>query len=330
MRRRIFQKILFSLIALFLFFSFLIILLEFIIPSKQDITFGVTFSPSYATYLGLDWKEIFQASLDELKVRHFRIPVYWSSIEPSQGKFIWDDLDWMIEQADASGAKIFLAIGRKVPRWPECYTPDWAKNLSTDEQEQALLFMLEQVIERYQSHPSIEQWQVENEPFLNYGECPSPNHNLLQKEISTVRKLDNRPIILTVSGELEPWNRSIRHADILGISIYRQVYRQGIGYFSYPIPASFYRLRSMILSAIYNRPIIVSELQMEPWFFKSFDQFSLEERRKLFTVSEFEKRIEYVQRTGFSQVYLWGVEWWYAEKKWQDESLWNYAKTLFP
>jgi len=324
----IFKKIFFAILCLFLFL-WLIFLFDFSFFSKNDIQFGVTFSTRYATYLGLDWKDLFQKGLNELGIRHFRIPVYWPDIEPSQGQFVWDDLDWIVTQADQSGAEILLAIGQKVPRWPECYIPSWAIYLSQDKQDEALLNMLDQVVNRYKSHLSVKQWQIENEPFFSFGSCPKPRVDLIEKEIAQVRRLDNRPIVMTVSGELESWGRSAKMTDILGISIYRKVFQPNLGSFPYPIPALFYRLRSLFVFA-YHRPIIVTEFQMEPWLPKAFDQFSLQEREELFSLSQFKKNISYIRRTGFSEVYLWGFEWWYAEKLWGNDSLWNEAKILFP
>src|SRR3989338_6386002 len=65
------------------------------LPAPPKITFGVTFSPSYATNLGLDWRETYTALLDDMQVRHFRLPAYWEDTEWNPDEFHFDDLDWM-------------------------------------------------------------------------------------------------------------------------------------------------------------------------------------------------------------------------------------------
>jgi hypothetical protein len=49
-------------------------------PSTMDLKhkpgfFGVTFSTKFSDELELDWKEVYTAMLDELKVKNIRIPV---------------------------------------------------------------------------------------------------------------------------------------------------------------------------------------------------------------------------------------------------------------
>ena len=61
--------------------------------------YGVTFSTLYAQELGLDWKAAYLATLDDLGIRHFRIPVYWRAEEKTQGVYDWSDVDWMLEEA---------------------------------------------------------------------------------------------------------------------------------------------------------------------------------------------------------------------------------------
>ena len=46
----------------------------------QKITWGVTFSPRQTEYLGLNSGEVFQALLDDMKVRNFRLMAPWYQI----------------------------------------------------------------------------------------------------------------------------------------------------------------------------------------------------------------------------------------------------------
>ena len=97
-------------------------------PAK--ITYGVTFSAPYAREIGINWKKAYRALLDDLKVRHLRLPAYWSEIELKRNRFVWDELDFQIEEAAKRHADIIVGVGRRLPRWPECHTPEWAKALS--------------------------------------------------------------------------------------------------------------------------------------------------------------------------------------------------------
>jgi len=51
--------------------------------------------------------------------------------------------------------------------------PDWANNLSEQQQKDAFLNYIKAVVERYKDNEAIINWQVENEPLFHFGECPS-------------------------------------------------------------------------------------------------------------------------------------------------------------
>jgi len=55
-----------------------------------------------------------------------RLVAYWQKIEPEQGKYSFEDLDWQIKEAEKRDIEVILVIGRKVSRWPECHIPEWA------------------------------------------------------------------------------------------------------------------------------------------------------------------------------------------------------------
>ena len=63
------------LIILFCFVAFLGIALFFLARKEvpEKIQYGMTFNTMYANELGLDWKETYDAILDELGVRHLRL-----------------------------------------------------------------------------------------------------------------------------------------------------------------------------------------------------------------------------------------------------------------
>src|SRR5688572_17443133 len=126
---------------------------------REQVSFGATFSKPYAMELGLDWRETYVAVLDDLGVRRLRIPAYWNEIEPAEGDYHFDDLDWQINEAAKRGAAVILAVGLRAPRWPECYAPTWADGLDQDTLDLKVLAMIETVVRRYAAEPAIVAWQ---------------------------------------------------------------------------------------------------------------------------------------------------------------------------
>lgn len=297
----------------------------------EKIDFGVTFSRLQTEQLGLDLVGTYSAILDDLGVKKIRLIAYWPEIEPIPDDFDFRFLDWQIEKAQRRGVDIILAVGQKLPRWPECHFPKWAEDLPKKEQQDRILNFISEVIKRYKDNNAIKYWQVENEPFLFwFGKCPGLDRKFLDKEIALVRFLDNRPIILTESGEFSTWIGTAKRADIIGTTLYRKVHGK-LGYVRYPIPAVFYSRKTALIKKFFDiEKIIVIELQAEPWGPKQNWELSLEEQFKSMNLNEFRKIIDYTKRAGFSEAYLWGAEWWYWLKtKHNDNSIWEEAKKLF-
>ena len=109
------------------------LIFNYIYNFPKQVEYGVTFSPQYAKYLGLNWKEIYIKMLDELKVDRLRLPSYWEDIEKQRGNFNFEDEDFMLDEAGKRGAKIILVVGVRQPRWPECHLPSWAMSLSLEQ-----------------------------------------------------------------------------------------------------------------------------------------------------------------------------------------------------
>ncbi len=327
--------ILFIILVIFCLVGLLIYLVTGQAPNVPNIALGITFSQIFAEKMGLDWPEAYLNILDDLKVKKLRLIAYWPKIEPNQGEYSFTDLDWQISEAVKRDAEVILVIGRKLPRWPECHIPDWARNLNESEQQERLLLLLTEIVDHYQGNKTIKAWQVENEPFLKgFGQCPKLDKQFLDKEIALVRQLDfdQRPIIVSASGELSSWIEPAWRADILGTTLYRTVWINKINrYFTYPLPAVFYYKRAKIARWVtgIDRVIIV-ELQAEPWGPKMIYETPLEEQNKSMNLEKFKEIIDYTQRTGFDEAYLWGAEWWYwLKEKHNNETIWQEAQKLF-
>ena len=325
---------------LFLFLLFFAIVLVVYLMSgsgefNSDIDFGVSFSQVSAEQMEIDWRKAYSSILDDLGVKKFRLIAYWQKIETNKGEYVFDDLDWQINEAEKRGAEVVLAVGQKLPRWPECHIPDWARDLSKEERENEILSMLTEVVEHYQDNDTIKYWQVENEPFLiNFGECPEFDENFLAKEIALVRKLDKkrRPVILTASGELSSWTKPATYGDVLGTTLYRIVWSDILErHVEYPIPAVFYNKRANYIKRLTGiDKVIIIELQAEPWSHLMIYENTLEEQFKTMDLDRFKEIIDYTYETGFDEAYLWGVEWWYWIRENHDiDTYWLEAQKLW-
>ncbi|MBU4421859.1 hypothetical protein L6259_00980 [Candidatus Parcubacteria bacterium] len=290
--------------------------------------FGVTFSPGQAYYLGLDPKEVLHASLTDLGIKKYRLSAYWDKVEEKQGKYDFSQIDWQIDEVSKEGGEIILAVGRRLPRWPECHDPAWIKGLPEEKIQENVLALVEKTIERYKSSPAIKAWQVENEPFLSiFGECPAPDPEFLKKEIALVRSLDNRPIALTASGELSSWTNEALLADKVGVSLYRTTWNSILGMFYYPLTPHYYKSRANTLRLL-GKEVFVSELQAEPWERQPLPQTPLIEQKELMNEKMLSSSVKFAKRAGFDEIYLWGAEWWYWLKNQGDDGMWQTVKKI--
>ena len=324
-------------IIIILFLIIILIPLASIRPiyEKDELSYGVTFSPRFVGYMGLDWQKAFIATLDDLGVKKLRLSAYWDEIEYKKDLFNYNDIDWQLSEASKRDTEIILAVGGRLPRWPECHFPDWAENLPKSDRESEILAYITATINRYKDNENITAWQIENEPFLpHFGDCPKLDRSFLDKEIALARSLDDRPIIVTDSGELSLWVPAASRADIFGTTLYRDTYSNHLArYIHYPIPPGFFRLKQN-LTEFFSHPkpdkIILIELQAEPWGPQPYYELTKQERERTMNLEKFKEILEYSRLGGFQEFYLWGVEWWYWEREVNgDPALWEEAKKLF-
>ncbi len=301
-------------------------------PSRP-IYWGVAFSSKFSRELGLDPKENFKAILDDLRVDRIRLIAYWDQIEKEKNSFDFSDLDSQISEAKKRNIKMILVIGMKVPRWPECHLPDFVKSVSPEEREKELGAYLGEIVNRYKNNRAIVMWQVENEPFFPFGECPKRGDNFLLNEISLIKSLDgSRPILVTDSGELGLWLKAAKVGDIFGTTMYRRIYNKYFGRVDYHLPPEFFILKekaTRFLINDYNKKFIVIELAAEPWMAKQIYETPVEDQLKFFDLDFFKDTIQYAKSAGFDEYYLWGAEWWYYLKVRGHSEIWNEAKKLW-
>lgn len=298
------------------------------------IQLGISFSELYAEKLGLDWKEAYSAILDEMDTEYIRLSTYWDRIEKFEGRSRYRDVDFMMNEAAKRNKKVILTLGERQPRWPECHTPAWAKLITEERLREKEEQFIQGIVSRYKSHPALEMWQLENEPFLEFfGKCNFIiDKDTMKGYINLIREIDDDNLIMiTASGELSTWFDEIHLADVFGTTMYRYVHNKYIGFWHYFfVPPSFYRVKA----AIWGKPleaVYIAELQAEPWA-PSGDLLltSLEVQEKSMNPELLRKNVEYAQNTGLYRAYLWGAEWWYWMKTVKDDStIWETAQDIF-
>lgn len=325
--------IIFLLIILFLVYVFKVAKHY---PEKIDLnissdSLGVTYSKKRAKNLGLDWKEAYLNILDDLGVKKIRIPVHWDEIEMEKDQFDFSDYDFLIKEGEKRDVEFILNIGARTARWPECHFPDWIDSSDSEFLEERIKIMLEKTIYHFKDFSSIAYWQLENESLLNsFGLCPRASYDFLQEELLLLRSLDNRPVIISATGELSLWKRESQIADVFGTTMYRVVHNKFLGYLKYPYTSEFYSKKAKMNKLDFNRVFII-ELQAEPWLnFEKILDPNDKSYLKSASLDQIKANIQVAQNTKFSRIYLWGVEWWYLRHSvMNDSSYWDLAKNLF-
>lgn len=318
---------------------------------KEPI-WGVSYRQLYAQYLGIDAKETAFAIFDDLKVKHIRLIIPWDEIEAKgQGQFDFSFFDWFVKEAEKRGVKLIMNIGPRTAGWPEFHFPLWVLKLSDSERKGRALLMEREIILRYKNSPSVEMWQVENEPLFNWRQLKEaekiygiklkiPDPEFLKKEVDLAKTLDSRSVIITDSGELSDWREASKAGDYFGPTLYRFVWQRiykDLGfrlYYGYVLPlgwispAGYYNKAKNL--ALDPNEVFISELQAEPWIRnESLINSTPQLQSKIFGVEQFEDNIDFARRAGFPRAYLWGAEWWYYQKVHGNPDLWNAAKKLF-
>ena len=324
----------FILVLLVIFFCFVIYLFLGDAPKIENPIFGVVFSQKHSRDLGLNWRSNYLAILDDLGVKELKIITHWDLIEPEENRFDFKDLDWQLVEAEKREVNVMLVIGMKTGRWPECHIPSWAKDLSKEKQQEVVLRLVQMITTRYKESIPITSWSVENEPLFTFGDCPWKDKGFVKKEIEMVRSVDSyykRPIVITDSGEGSFWIEAAKLGDIVGITIYKNVWMSNLNkYFTYQYPPFYYWVKSEIVKNFFNKEVVCSELQAEPWCPNLLYDCSLDEQRKTMNIDKFRENVNFAKQTGLSKFYLWGTEWWYWMKEDQGQAqIWEEAKKLF-
>ncbi len=300
----------------------------------ERITYGMSFNTLYARELGLDWKLTYDAILNDLGVRHLRLAAHWPMMQPTEDTYNFVELDYQIAKAEEVGATVVLAVGRRLPRWPECHIPPWAQALTPEARNEAQIKYMETIINRYKSSPAVTVWQVENEPFLEvfaFEHCGQLDTHFLEKEIELVRSLDGtRPILVTDSGNLGTWQGAYSRGDMFGTSVYVHFWNPELGQFRTFLPPWFYRVKDNLMELFYGeKKTVLIELSAEPWLLEPVVNVPIETQFTRMNLEKFEDIITYAKGTHYDTQYLWGAEWWYWLLIQDRPEMWERGKRLF-
>lgn len=327
------RKVLYALIG-FLFVGLFALWLFSQKLTPEYISYGMSFNTMYAEELDLSWNETYDAILDDLGVRKLRLAAHWPMVEPEPNIYNFTELDYQIGRAEEVGATVILAVGRRLPRWPECHVPEWTTSLTKQERQSAQLDYMEQVVNRYKNSPAVIMWQIENEPFLEvfaFEHCGELDKNFLDKEISFVRELDStRKILVTDSGNLGTWAGAYSRGDVFGTSVYVHFWNPELGQFRTVLPPWFYRVKENLMRAIYGKKeTLLIELSAEPWLLEPIADVPLQVQFSRMNLEKFEDILEYAEETRYDTQYLWGAEWWYWLHLQGRSEMWNRGQKLF-
>ncbi len=331
--RPLYKRILFSLLGLFLLI-FLIVLFLAQKEKPEKIQYGISYNVPYVRELGLDEEVVLDAFLNDLGVRHLRMSAHWTLIEPKKDQYAFSWMDRDLKKVEEAGGTVVFGVGRRLPRWPECHVPLWAKELSWEDQKKEILEYIEAVVLRYKDSKAITYWQVENEPYLGvfaYEYCGELDESFLAEEIALVRKLDpTRPILVTDSGNLGTWSGAFKNGDVFGTSVYVYFWNPELGQFTTLLPPWIYRVKDNLMQLVYGeRETFLIELSLEPWLLEPVTEVPVETQFSRMNPEKFDEILEYAEKTRYEKQYLWGGEWWYWLNEHGHPELWEKGKKLF-
>jgi hypothetical protein len=303
-------------------------------PAPETITYGISYNVPYVYELDLDPDKVFSAFLNDLGVRNLRMSAHWHLIEPSKDSYDFEWMDTHLKMAEEAGAEVIFGVGRRLPRWPECHIPMWAKELEWEEKKVEIREYISAVVNRYKGSTAITHWQVENEPYLEVfakEHCGELDEEFLHEEIELVRSIDpDRPILVTDSGNLGTWTGAYAAGDSFGTSVYVYFWNPELGQFKTVLPPWFYRVKENIVSLFHGgKETFLIELSLEPWLLEPVAEVSIETQYSRMNSEKFDEIIEYAKDTRYEKQYLWGGEWWYWLNEQEQPEMWEKGKKLF-
>lgn len=280
---------------------------------------GISFSHFHLSHLGMSISSALDLALS-YSFSHIRLGCYWNQIEMKKGIFDFSSIQTIVRSCEEKGQKVIMSIGIKTPRWPEFHIPSHilSTDLESEQFQEQVLLYINNCIENLRPFTCISRWQVENEPFDPSGiQNTSIPIDLLRREVDLVRKMDKRPILLTLWGndmkKRKSLNDLVTLGDIIGLDIYYKQYIStlfGRNIYSFPRTSNTFIKQIIKLS---NKKIIISELQAEPW--EKNEKEYLSQNPCSISPQLLRENIKKATDLGVSEILLWGFEYWYYQMK---------------
>lgn len=284
----------------------------------SSLRFGITFSHTHLNHLKIPINDALDLAL-EMGFSHLRLGSYWREVERNEGVYDFSVLEDLLNRCEKTGQKVIMNVGVKSPRWPEFYWPGYLKEkgFNNSEVRKRTLLFIEKLVKTLNKYSCITHWQVENEPL-----DPSGQENLavpidfLKEEVELVRKLDDRPIILTLwANDLESrqlFPEVLPISDMIGLDLYYKQFiksDKGKSFYEGPKTNDDY-LREIVKTS--HKEVIITELQAEPW--EKDEKGYLSKNPGSISPELLESNLKKALSLGVKEILLWGFEYWYYQK----------------
>jgi hypothetical protein len=322
-----------------------------LIPSAS-LRLGTTFSQLQCRYIGINYREAFR-QICSLGFKRIRLCSYWNEIEPQENQFVFSTLDWLLEESERHGIDVVLAVGMKVPRWPEFHFPKWvSERYETGSSELAVgqrcpviaehaIRFIDVVVNHTRNASAIQYWQIENEPFTRLGITGGRflSGQFVQQEVDLIRRLalPQQKILLTGSIMLPfadstedeaAFQDCLSMADAVGINVYSKVPIGQSSNYLEPEPPFWQTLQTWQSQLTLNgKEAWIAEAQAEPW-----EPNQLVALNGVFHPSSSPSQaIDLVQRLtalNYRTILLWGCEYWYWHYRQGRPFWWNTMRQL--
>ncbi len=287
---------------------------------------GTTYSHKEISFLKLDNEKGF-SDLLELGFDIIRLGCYWDEIQPQKDTWDLTQIKKYLSLCEEREQKVLLTIGMKSPRWPEYYIPEWLKERAVSTLFPEVSFFLQKCIEELQQFSCITHWQVENEPTgISGPDQLTIPLSLLEKEVTLVRSLDTRPIVINAWGDdIEKQDVVASFSplsDIIGFDLY---YKTPKGKFFYQGPQSSQTYFKQIIKSS-PKPVWIIELQAEPWETTQEKKFGKNPRSMSpkILLEHYQKTLELSAQA----ILFWGYEYWYLRKEQKDNRYFDLIRQL--
>lgn len=332
------------------------------VPEGFRPKYGVSYSFEQASWYGYDGRAEFVKLLDEVRFDWVRLPFFWDYMTSEDGQFNknFDDLEFAVGEAQKRNIKVIVALGLKVPYYPEYHLPPvvaaqikfGTKITLSHAVADDVVAIDKKVVERLSKYDNISYWQVENEPYLANVNNWKIGEDLIRAEIATVRNADpaRRPIILNHVGPAifdREWKgllELLQEGDAFSANAYFKT--QGIHLFAFSIlghefrvpwpkflvwpvqswhgfSPNFVALDKQVKDS--GKSFWIMEMQAEPYI-RNLDDARGE--NNYFSATDVIRANAYLKSNRVGNVGFWGANYWIYRQKIGDNSWIEAAKSI--